>query len=102
MHLLALLEYDGTDFQGFQTQKKGRTVQQELERTLVEFLPQSERATARVKIVGGGRTDAGVHAKGQAASFDLDWTRELEIFRRAWNAKLPNDIFIKSVREVPE
>ena len=93
MRLLAILEYDGTDFQGFQIQKNGRTVQEELERTLVEFLPQSERATGRVKTVGGGRTDAGVHAKGQATSFDLEWSRDLEIFRRAWNAKLPSDIF---------
>ncbi len=101
MHLLAVLEYDGTDFQGFQSQKKGRTVQDELEQTLREFLPQSERRAGRVRIVGGGRTDAGVHAHGQTATFDLDWTRDLETFRRAWNAKLPTDIFVRRVSEVP-
>jgi tRNA pseudouridine38-40 synthase len=102
VHLLAVLEYDGTDFQGFQTQTNGRTVQAELERALTEFLPQAKRRTSRVQVVGGGRTDAGVHAYGQAASFHLDWTRDLETFRRALNAKLPTDIFVRRVVEVPE
>lgn len=102
MHLLAILEYDGTDFQGFQTQKNGRTVQAELERALAEFLPQAERRETRVKIVGGGRTDAGVHAHGQAASFHIEWAHALETFQRALNAKLPNDIFVRRVVEVPE
>jgi tRNA pseudouridine38-40 synthase len=94
MHLLAVLAYDGTDFQGFQIQKNGRSVQQELERALYEF------GKKRVKTVGGGRTDAGVHARGQTASFTIEWARELEIFRRALNAKLPNDIFVRRVVEV--
>lgn len=102
MHLLAILEYDGTDFQGFQIQKNGRTVQAELERALVEFLPQAERKTGRVKTVGGGRTDAGVHAHGQAISFQLEWPRALETLRRALNAKLPNDIFVRRIIETPE
>lgn len=102
LHLLAILEYDGTEFQGFQIQKNGRTVQQELERALVEFLPQRERRTGRIVTVGGGRTDAGVHAHGQAVSFRLEWTHALEIFRRALNAKLPNDIFVRRVVTVPE
>lgn len=101
-HLLAILEYDGTDFQGFQIQKNGRTVQEELERALVEFLPQAERKTGRCKTVGGGRTDAGVHAHGQTASFSIAWTHDLETFRRALNAKLPNDIFVRQVIAVPE
>ncbi len=102
LHLLAVLEYDGTDFQGFQTQKHGRTVQQELERALTEFLPEAERRTRTVKVVGGGRTDAGVHALGQTASFKLEWTRDLETLQRALNAKLPNDLFVRQVRVVPE
>ncbi len=102
MNLLALLEYDGTDFQGFQIQKNGRTVQAELERALVEFLPQAERRTGRVITVGGGRTDAGVHAHGQAVSFQLEWARDLETLRRAWNAKLPNDIFVRQITATPE
>lgn len=102
MHLLAILEYDGTDFQGFQIQKNGRTVQEELECALVEFLPQSERKSGRVKTVGGGRTDAGVHAHGQAVSFRIEWAHDLETFRRALNAKLPNDIFVRRLIMVPE
>lgn len=101
MHLLAVLEYDGTDFQGFQSQPNGRTVQAELERALAEFLPRASRLDGRVKVVGGGRTDAGVHALGQTVSFDLDWPHDLELFRRAWNAKLPTDIFVRRVVEVP-
>lgn len=96
MRLLAVLAYDGTDFQGFQIQKNGRSVQQELERALYEFGKQ------RVKTVGGGRTDAGVHARGQTASFTIEWARDLDIFRRALNAKLPNDIFVRRVVEVDE
>lgn len=102
MHFLAILEYDGTEFQGFQTQRNGRTVQAELERALTEFLPQAQRRGARVKTVGGGRTDAGVHAHGQACSFRIEWTHDLETFQRALNAKLPTDIFVRRVSVVPE
>lgn len=94
MHVLAILEYDGTDFQGFQIQKNGRSVQQELERALYEF------NKTRVKTVGGGRTDAGVHAKGQTVSFQMEWTRDLQTLKRALNAKLPNDLYVRHVRTV--
>lgn len=96
MHLLAVLAYDGTDFQGFQIQKNGRSVQQELENALFDF------GKKRIKTVGGGRTDAGVHALGQTASFTLEWTRDLETFQRALNAKLPNDMYVRRVRAVDE
>lgn len=96
MHLCAIIEYDGTDFQGFQIQKEVRTVQQELENALFEFGKQ------RVKTVGGGRTDAGVHAKGQTASFQIEWAHGLDIFQRALNAKLPNDIYIRRIVEVDQ
>lgn len=96
MHLLTTLAYDGTDFQGFQIQKNGRSVQAELERALYDF------GKARVVTVGGGRTDAGVHAQGQAVSFRIEWAHDLEIFRRALNAKLPNDIFVRRAVEVDE
>jgi tRNA pseudouridine38-40 synthase len=96
MHLLAVLEYDGTDFFGFQIQKRERTVQAELERALEEF------GKKPIRVVGGGRTDAGVHASGQTASFKIGWTRELGILERALNAKLPRDLAVKSLSEVPE
>lgn len=94
MYLFATLSYDGTDFQGFQIQKDARTVQQELENALFEF------GKKRVKTVGGGRTDAGVHARGQTVSFQLEWAHDLEIFQRALNAKLPNDIYVSRIVEV--
>jgi tRNA pseudouridine38-40 synthase len=96
VNFLAILEYDGTDFQGFQIQKNGRSVQAELERALFEFNKK------RIKTVGGGRTDAGVHARGQTASFELEWARDVGTFQRALNAKLPNDIFVRRIRIVDE
>ena len=96
MHLCAILEYDGTDYYGFQIQKEGRSIQQELENALFEF------GKKRIKTVGGGRTDAGVHAKGQAVSFQIEWARGLDVLQRALNAKLPNDIHVNRLVEVDE
>ena len=96
MHLLATLAYDGTDYQGFQIQKNGPSVQQELERALYEF------GDKRIRTVRGGRTDAGVHAQGQTVSFTLEWTHDLETLQRALNAKLPNDIFVRRLVSVDE
>jgi tRNA pseudouridine38-40 synthase len=96
MHLLAVLEYDGTDFFGFQRQKRERTVQGVLEEALGEFCAKP------IRVVGGGRTDAGVHASGQTASFKIEWKRDLYTLERALNAKLPRDLAVKSLRQVPE
>ncbi len=74
----------------------GRSVQAELERALGEF------GDRPVRIVGGGRTDAGVHATGQTASFKIEWTHDLETLQRALNAKLPRDLAVKSLRQVDE
>lgn len=92
--LLAILEYDGTDLCGFQLQKQGRTVQGELERALHQVTGEATR------VVGAGRTDAGVHALGQGAHFDTPWDRPLETLRRALNATLPSDIAVRSIVEV--
>lgn len=66
--------YDGTNFKGWQVQSKGRTIQGEIEKTL------STRFNRQMKIVGAGRTDAGVHARGQAFHFDV----------------YPNEVVVKS------
>lgn len=95
LHLLAVLEYDGSDFFGFQRQKRERTVQEELESALAEF------AGEAIRVTGGGRTDTGVHASGQTASFNIKWNRDLGTLERALNAKLPRDLAVKSLREVP-
>jgi tRNA pseudouridine38-40 synthase len=84
----ATLEYDGTNFQGFQIQARGRTVQGELEKAI-------ERITQKqVRILGAGRTDAGVHASGQVIAFDVSWQHTDQDLHRALNAVLPRDIAI--------
>jgi tRNA pseudouridine38-40 synthase len=91
---LAVIEYDGTDFLGFQVQKRGRTVQGELERALRQITGE------RIRVTGGGRTDAGVHAAGQGAHFDTVWTRPPQVLQRALNAVLTNDISVRSIIQV--
>ncbi len=91
MRLFAILEYDGTDFEGFQVQMRGRTVQGELEQALRQITGED------IRIVGGGRTDSGVHALGQGAHFDTHWDRPPNDLRRALNAVLPNDIAVRSL-----
>jgi len=94
--LLAIVEYDGTDFAGFQSQGNKRTVQGELERALHQI------TSEKMRVVGAGRTDTGVHAIGQGAHFDTAWNKSPEILQRALNAVLPTDISIRSLIEVPK
>ena len=85
---MAVIEYDGTDYLGFQLQAEGRTIQGEVERALTE-------ATRReTRVVGAGRTDAGVHAVGQVISFVPQWKHSLPELQRAMNALLPEDIAV--------
>ena len=87
----ATVEYDGTDFLGFQIQAQGRTVQGELEKALA-------RVTQRpVRVLGAGRTDAGVHATGQVIAFDAPWRHQTEDLHRALNAVLPSDIAVRDL-----
>ena len=92
--------YDGTGFNGWQTQSKGRTVQAELEEVL------SRRFNRRVTVVGAGRTDAGVHARGQAFHFELRAgeidTKEDELkLQRAMNSMLRRDARVWKVSRAP-
>ncbi|MCS6911316.1 MAG: tRNA pseudouridine(38-40) synthase TruA, partial [Anaerolineales bacterium] len=89
----ALVEYDGTDFLGFQRQAQGRTVQGELEHGLRRI---GWRGTA---VLAAGRTDAGVHAAGQVIAFDLEWQHGEAALLRALNANLPADVSVRSVEE---
>jgi tRNA pseudouridine38-40 synthase len=85
-----IVSYDGTDFSGFQRQANARSVQAELERALAAI------EGRHVTVAGAGRTDAGVHALGQVASFKLTNTiAEPDLFR-ALNAKLPEDVRVLS------
>ncbi len=61
-----LIEYEGSKFIGWQTQKKGSSVQKTIEKTLSKLLKQ------KIKLIGAGRTDAGVHALEQSAHFDTN------------------------------
>ncbi len=91
------LEYDGTDFAGWQTQGEGqRTVQSELMRALEEI------ARGPVRLMGAGRTDAGVHAEGQVASAAFETRLDGEVLRRALNAKLPADVAVLSAELMPD
>lgn len=89
----AIIEYDGTDFLGFQRQAVGRTVQAELEVAL-NHIGWTGKA-----VLGAGRTDTGVHASGQVIAFDLGWRHGADDLLRALNANLPRDIAVKSVAE---
>jgi tRNA pseudouridine38-40 synthase len=84
------LAYDGTDFAGWQAQPaaRGRTVQG----TLEDALARLSGGGGRVAVAGAGRTDAGVHALGQVASFALPALWEPAALRRAVNALLPPDV----------
>jgi tRNA pseudouridine38-40 synthase len=93
--LLAMVEYDGTDFRGFQVQARSRTVQGELEQSLHKITGEE------IRVVGAGRTDTGVHASGQGVHFDTEWNRPIPILIRALNAVLPNDIVIRTLEQVP-
>ncbi len=93
------LEYDGTDFKGSQLQIPGqRTVQGELEKALGRLTgqPRGERC----KISLAGRTDTGVHASGQVASFKTESLLPIETFRRGLNALLPFDLAVLDAQEV--
>lgn len=95
-YLRATVAYDGTDFLGFQWQARGRTVQGILEGALARVSQQSTR------VVGSGRTDRGVHARGQVIAFHLAWRHSLGDLQRALNAVLPDDVAVLDVSPAPE
>ncbi len=86
-----ILAYDGSGFTGSQRQANSRTVQGELEKVLRE-LGWSDKS-----VIMAGRTDTGVHATGQVATFDFEWAHEAEKLLRALNAKLPSDLAVTSL-----
>lgn len=92
------IAYDGTDFCGWQIQKRGeRTVQEEMEKALTVMHKQP------VAITAAGRTDSGVHAAGQTAHFTTTLGGiPTEKFPPALNALLPRDVRVIGAREVPE
>ena len=92
-----VVEYDGTDFVGWQKQKSGSSIQEELEKAIKVF------AHTETEVYGSGRTDAGVHAYGQVAHFDLPEAMDTFQMRASFNALLrPNPIAVLSVEEVSD
>jgi len=95
MNYKLTIQYDGTDFHGWQVQENDRTIQGELER-VIGTLEDDE-----VKVIGSGRTDAGVHAEGQIANVVLHRPFTPEKLRNAINGNLWRDIRIMKVEEAP-
>jgi tRNA pseudouridine38-40 synthase len=92
-HFKLTIAYDGTHYAGWQLQPNGKTVQEVLEGALAKI------AGRAVRIHGSGRTDAGVHAKGQVANCSFDTQLPLATLLRAMNANLPEDIRVRRVQE---
>ena len=94
--ILLTVEYDGTNYAGWQRQLNGLAVQQVLEEAL-------QRATKeRIVVTGASRTDAGVHALGQAVHFDTESRIPPEKYPFVLNTMLPRDVRVHTGREVPE
>jgi tRNA pseudouridine38-40 synthase len=93
-HFKLTLEYDGTAYHGWQVQPGMSTVQGVLQAVLAQM------AGERVTVMGAGRTDAGVHASGQVASFAAALRLDGPTLRRALNANLPRDITVREAVEV--
>ncbi|MDZ7715643.1 MAG: tRNA pseudouridine(38-40) synthase TruA [Balneolaceae bacterium] len=91
-----LIEYDGTNYSGWQKQPNANTVEEEIEKGLAQILRQP------IDIIGQGRTDAGVHAEGQVAHFDFDKPLKKEKLLFGLLGVLPKDIAVWDMEEVPE
>lgn len=88
------IEYDGTNFNGWQIQAAGRTIQGEIENAVQTMTRQ------HIRVIGAGRTDAGVHALGQVAAFRCETRLTAESFFSGLNGLLPQDIVVRSVEPV--
>jgi tRNA pseudouridine38-40 synthase len=92
----ARVAYTGTNYAGWQRQAEAPGVQQVLEEALQKL------SRSPVKVVGAGRTDGGVHAVGQVASFSMDGEWEPDRLMMAANFHLPSDVALMEVQRVPE
>ncbi|MCM3146189.1 tRNA pseudouridine(38-40) synthase TruA [Brevibacillus sp. MER 51] len=92
--LRCVLAYDGTDFSGFQVQPDQVTVQGEIEAALNRITGED------IQVFGSGRTDAGVHARGQVIHFDTSSNIPMDKWRFVLNNQLPDSIVIRTVEEV--
>ncbi len=94
-NLKLTIEYDGTDFFGWQYQPNKRTVQGEIESALKDVIKED------IRIIGASRTDQGVHALGQVANFKTESNIRPEDLKDALNSLIGDDVYIKEITEVP-
>ena len=88
------LEYDGSQFHGWQRQKRERTIQAEIEAALYQIMG------GKITVIGSGRTDSGVHALGQVANFRCHTRLEDKGIQNALNSLLPNAIIVLRCQQV--
>jgi len=91
-----IIEYDGTEYQGWQRQKNAATIQGEIENALKIMTGKD------ITLIGSGRTDSGVHALGQCANFHCETRLDPQIFQKGLNSLLNKDIVIKDCQYADE
>ena len=91
-----IVQYDGSNYAGWQIQQNALTVQQKIVEAIEVIIKE------RVNLIGSGRTDTGVHALGQAANFRIEHELDLYKFKYSLNSILPNDISILKMEKVDE
>lgn len=91
-----IIQYDGTNYSGWQIQENAKTIQQEISNAIKIILKED------VNLIGSGRTDSGVHALGQVANFRTEKDLDLYRFQFSLNSILQEDISIISIEKVPE
>lgn len=94
-NIAMVVSYDGTHYEGYQSQPSGKTVQDKIEEAILHLTGE------RVKTHGSGRTDAGVHARGQVINFHTKSRIPIERWGLAMNTRLPSDIVVSHAQEVP-
>lgn len=96
MRVAFIVEYDGTNYAGWQIQKNDVTVQEKIEEALLPL------GKGRIAVFGAGRTDSGVHARGQCGHFDIDTNIPAEKFAFILNSRLPEDIRVRRTWQAEE
>jgi len=95
MRYKIIFSYDGTNYYGYQKQPDKKTIQEEIEKVLTKI-----NSNNTVNLVASGRTDAGVHALGQTAHFDMNQALDKERLICSINKLIPDDIYVDCIEEV--
>ncbi len=102
MRIALGLQYDGSEYSGWQTQIDQPTVQDELESAITSFVGYESAKLSPIRVVVAGRTDTGVHALGQVVHFDVDVERQNWSWVRGLNSFLPESIVVNWAQPAPE